>query len=171
MYSIRSATREDIPALITLYQAVAKIPGGIARRIEEITTEYVTSFVEKSLHHGLIYVAEHTDKPGLYAEIHAYRSDLQVFAHILGDLTIVVHPDAQGQGLGKRIFQQLLDEVLEHHPDILRIELLTRESNKRAIALYQKLGFTIEGKLAQCIRSVDDKLEADIPMAWLRADN
>lgn len=34
---------------------------------------------------------------------------------------------------------------------------------------YQTLGFVIEGKMVNRIRSVDGGFEADIPMAWIRA--
>jgi len=50
--------------------------------------------------------------------------------------------------------------------DILRIELIARESNKKAIAFYQKLGFQIEGRLLNRIKT-ESGFEADIPMAWM----
>ena len=80
-------------------------------------------------------------------EIHCYKAGIACFDHLLGDLTIAVDPDYQGQGVGKALFMAVLTEVQENRKDILRIELLTGEANKRAIAFYQSLGFVIEGRM------------------------
>jgi ribosomal protein S18 acetylase RimI-like enzyme len=166
---VRRGTREDAPAIQALYQAVAVTPGGIARLPAEVTTEYVNDFVAQSVERGILIVAEFPDSKRLAGEIHAYRSELHVFRHVMGDLTIAVHPDAQGQGVGRRMFRQLLDEVVAHHPDVTRVELITQEGNARALHLYESLGFRREGRLEGRIRTRDGGVEADIPMAWLRS--
>jgi len=58
--------------------------------------------------------------------------------------------------------------VKEDRTDILRVELIARESNKKAIEFYEKLGFVIEGRFARRIASVGGGFEDDIPMAWSR---
>ncbi len=94
----RTATIEDLDRLMKLYQAVARTEGGIARLEAEITPEYISSFLEKSLATGLIIVGENPDDENeLIAEIHAYKAGIQVFDHVLGDLTIVVHPKLPGK--------------------------------------------------------------------------
>lgn len=171
--TLRSGRQEDAPAIQSLYRTVAAIPGGLARTPSEITDGYVHGFVEHSVERGIIVVAEFpAHLPGstrLAGEIHAYRSDIELFCHVLGDLTIAVHPEAQGQGVGRRLFTRLLDEVKADHPDITRVELITGESNVRAQHLYESLGFRIEGRLEGRIRSENGGVEADIPMAWLRS--
>jgi ribosomal protein S18 acetylase RimI-like enzyme len=59
-----------------------------------------------------------------------------------------------------------LDFVKNNRPDILRIELISRESNLKAIAFYESLGFHREGKLEKRISYSKNDFEADIPMAW-----
>ena len=86
--------------------------------------------------------------PGLAGEVHAYRSELRIFSHVLGELTVAVHPGAQGQGLGRQLFVRLLDVVRREHPDVTRVELITQESNHRALRLYEGVGFQREGRLA-----------------------
>ena len=116
---------------------------------------------------GLIIVAEHPNHPDqVIAEIHAYKPGIQVFDHVLTDLTIVVHPDFQGRRIGRTILTIFLEEVARNHPDIGRVELIARESNEKAIALYQSLGFLIEGRLEMRIKTTDRHYEADIPMGW-----
>ncbi|MEI6410623.1 MAG: N-acetyltransferase [Bacteroidota bacterium] len=163
---IRKASAKDAAAIQRLYTATASFPGGLARMAAEITDTYIEHNLNNALATGICLVAEHPDDSAqLVAEIHCYKLQPAVFKHVLGELTISVHPDFQGQGLGRRIFETLLHEIRDHRPEILRVELITRESNTRAIELYQKLGFQIEGRLENRIEGTQGK-EADIPMAW-----
>ena len=111
----RTATIEDLDRLLKLYQAVARTEGGIARLEHEITPDYISNFLEKSLAAGLIIVGENPDDENeLVAEIHAYKPGIQVFDHVLSDLTIVVHPNFQRKGLVKpslQFFWRKLDET------------------------------------------------------------
>jgi ribosomal protein S18 acetylase RimI-like enzyme len=144
-YTLRAANVADRDPICTLYKKVIRISGGLARREEEVTGEYVAGFIERSLENGIQLVA--IDDKNVVGEIHCYKAGIQCFDHLLGDLTIAVDPDYQGQGVGKALFIALLNEVKENRKDILRIELLTGESNKRAIAFYQSIGFIIEGRM------------------------
>ena len=166
---LREGRREDAPAILQLYKAVGATPGGIARQPAEVTADYVNGFVEHSLESGFLIVAEVDEVAGLAAELHAYRSELNVFRHVLGDLTVAVHPDAQGRGIGRQLFARLLDEVTHRHRDITRIELVTQESNERALRLYESLGFVREGRMEGRIIGPSGLPEADIPLAWLRS--
>lgn len=156
----------DLAKIVLLYQTVANVEGGLARSLNEITEDYVRHNLLASRERGLSLVARFDEI--IVGEIHTYRPIPIVFSHVLSDLTIAVHPDYQQQGIGRALFTHLLTEVNTNHPDILRIELIARESNQRAIAFYQTLGFVIEGKMVGRIRSVGGSFEADIPMAWLR---
>ncbi len=70
---------------------------------------------------------------------------------MLSELTVAVDPNYQGKGIGKLIFQSLLNIIQEERNDILRVELITRESNRKAIQFYQKLGFIIERRFEKRI--------------------
>jgi ribosomal protein S18 acetylase RimI-like enzyme len=163
----RTATLTDIPALVKLYKAVAKVEGYIARLEHEVTEEYVSHFVHKSLESGLIIVGEDETNPEeLIAEIHGYRPGITIFNHVLGDVTFLVHPDHQGKGIGRTILTIFLDEIANNRPDIGKVELFTGESNRRAIGLYQALGFMIEGRMELRYKNPTGSYEADIPMGW-----
>lgn len=163
----RTADIDDVHRLIKLYKAVAQTEGGIARVEQEISESYVRDFLEKSLSSGIIIVGENPDDPEeLVAEVHAYKAGIKVFDHVLGDLTIVVHPKFQGKKLGRTIFTIFLEEVGRNRPDIGRVELIAREGNLKAIELYQSLGFQIEGRLEMRIKTPEGNYEADIPMGW-----
>lgn len=168
LIAIRAGTTGDAPAIMALYRTVAAAPGGIARSPDEVTPDYVEGFVSESLARGVLLVAELDGLPGLAGEVHACRSELRIFSHVLGELTVAVHPAAQGQGLGRQLFVRLLDVVRREHPDVTRVELITQESNHRALRLYEAVGFKREGRLAGRIRNPDGTLDADIPLAWFR---
>ncbi len=164
----RTATPDDIPALVKLYKDVSKVQGFIARLEHEVTEEYVSDFVHKSLERGLIIVGEHETNPGeLIAEIHGYTPGLTIFNHVITDVTLLVHPEHQGKKIGRTIITIFLDEIATNRPDIGKVELYTGESNRRAINLYQSLGFLIEGRMEMRYKNPVGTYEADIPMGWV----
>jgi len=143
-------------------------PGGIARLLTEIDAAYVRGFLGKAVSDGIALVIEND---GLVAaEMHAYRPGLECFSHVFSDLTIAVDPCMQGMGLGRRLFEAFMSIVEKEYSDISRVELIARESNNKAIHLYTSIGFEVEGAFAGRIRNADGSFDADIPMAWLRAD-
>ena len=164
---IRTADIDDFSKIKILYKEVAKHHGGIARQEHEITEDYIENFLKKSLASGLIIVAENPEDPEqLVAEIHAYKAGIGVFNHVLGELTLVVHPAFQSKKIGRTIFTIFLEEIGRNRPDVGRVELIARESNLKAIALYESLGFSIEGRLEMRIKTHEGNYEADIPMGW-----
>ena len=145
--AVRRGRLDDAPAIRELYRTVAATPGGIARTPDEVTPEYVADFVANSLGQGVLLVAELPGFAGLAGELHAWRSGLRVFDHVLGELTVAVHPAAQGRGVGRRLFEVLIDIVTRELPAVTRIELITQEGNERALRLYESVGFRREGRL------------------------
>jgi len=163
----RTADVDDLHRLVKLYKAVARVEGGIARIEHEVTEEYVKNFIHKSLATGLIIVGENPDDPEeLIAEIHGYKAGIKVFEHVLGDVTIVVHPQFQGKKIGRTILTIFLEEIGRNRMDVGKVELIAREGNLKAIELYQSLGFKVEGRLEMRIKTPDHTYEADIPMGW-----
>ena len=64
------------------------------------------------------------------------------FAHC-GGLGMGVHKDYRGQGIGTRLLNDTLDAAKEF--GLERVELEVYTSNTRAISLYLKRGFVVEG--------------------------
>lgn len=58
-------------------------------------------------------------------------------------LVIGVHSDARGKGIGTSLFRHTL--IRANEVNLHRLELTVIADNKPAIALYQKMGFEIEG--------------------------
>ncbi len=165
-FLIRKSSFEDCDLIFDLYQTVSRIEGGLARRQSEISKNYVENFTQKAIQNGAQFVAVDSQTNKIVGEIHCYCLEPAVFAHVLTELTIAVSPHYQGLGIGKQLFETLLKYVTTERKDILRVELIARESNGKAIRLYEKLGFRIEGRFENRIRNAQG-FEADIPMAWL----
>ncbi len=166
----RSATLADKHKLLTLYREVVSRSGGIIREPHEVTEGYIEKFLINSLADGIILVVDDTESDRIIAEIHTYRSSLSVFSHVFEHLTIAVHPSFQNKGIGRTLFTTMLDKVRAEHPDVLRIELISKESNHAARKLYRSLGFVEEGRFKNKVRRKDGGFEADIPMAWMNPD-
>lgn len=168
-YLLKIGSQSDCAEIRLLYERVASIEGGLARKKDEITAEYIAHFVEQSTSSGVIIIATDSSTDKIIGEIHCYNSNIDVFKHVLGELTIAVDPLYQGKGIGRLLFAKLLDIVKREKPQIGRVELIARESNVNAIKFYESLGFRTEGRFEKRIRSVNGNYEADIPMAWHRS--
>lgn len=166
MFQIRSLKANDKEKLFTLYKNVASQNGGISRSVSEIDKNYINSIIKSSLNNGVSFVMDNEDKSEIISEIHCQHIGPAQFSHVLTNVTILVHQDYQGKGLGKQIFTFLLNYLEQKRPDILRLELFTRDSNTKAIEFYEKLGFKIEGKFENRVLLSDNKFESDIAMAW-----
>lgn len=89
--------------------------------------------------------------------------DRPVFAHV-GSLGIGVLADYRGQGVGEALIRAALHQAKIR--GLTRIELTVFENNKPAIALYEKLGFVVEGVHKNKSR-IDGQYENHIFMALL----
>ncbi len=58
-------------------------------------------------------------------------------------LNLCVHPEFQGQGMGKRILRHFLRLAREHNADMALLEV--RASNRPALRLYSRMGFNEAG--------------------------
>ena len=165
-FNTRLAKLKDHEPIYKLYKKVSKTIGGIARTENEIRKDYIFNNLKNSIDSGICLVIDNPDNGEIIAEIHCYKLEPSVFSHVLSELTIVVDSDFQSQGLGKVLFTSLLHMIEKTRIDILRLELIARESNAKAINFYQKLGFKIEGRFENRINNGTQIFEADIPMAW-----
>ncbi len=66
----------------------------------------------------------------------------------MGAIALMVHKDYQGMKVGTKLMEAMLD-VADNWLMLKRLELSVFVDNERAITLYQKFGFVIEGTLVQ----------------------
>jgi ribosomal protein S18 acetylase RimI-like enzyme len=161
---MRTLNVADAAATLKLYCAAASVEAsGLARSPEEFSLEYVQGFIGRAATDGVTLGAFLNDR--LVGEIHAARPGPRQFYHILGDLTVAVHPDAEGKGVGSALFLAFFDAAAAMLPAIKRIELIARSGNLGALRLYERLGFVSEGRLVGRVLLPGGQTEDDIPMA------
>lgn len=161
-------TQEDGAQVFELYRAIAAQPGGFARTADEISLEAVQKTLRHATHNGIAIGAVEKGSGQLVGSIVARKPGPKVFDHVLSDLTIGVHPQFQSRGVGRRLFLDFLEHLQGARHDVLRVELIARESNDRAIRFYESIGFRSEGVFEKRIRNSKGEFESDIPMAWIK---
>jgi ribosomal protein S18 acetylase RimI-like enzyme len=168
---LREAELADVPYIQALYQAAARAGGGLARAAEEVSESYVADFVRHSQQRGMILVLHPAGEPTrVIGELHGYSQGLQVFSHVFENVTMAVHPNYQGRGLGRRLIQGLQNKIRQHLPHIMKIELKCFSHNQQALNLYQNTGFTLEGRQQNRVWVQDDTFADGISLAWFNPD-
>ncbi len=59
-------------------------------------------------------------------------------------LGIAIHPDVHGKGIGKALMQEAINQA-DNWLNLVRLELEVHADNQAAIALYERIGFQLEG--------------------------
>lgn len=163
-FTIITPTFDDVELLYCLYKRVSAQPGGLARTSDEISLEYVQKNLMSGIKRGLAKIIKKDD--AIIGSFILHKLDPEVFSHVLTDGTIMIDPVFQGKGYGSLLIKAVQEEVMLNRPEIMRIEIIARESN-RALALYERLGFVREGRFERRIKRPDGLFEADIPLAWV----
>jgi ribosomal protein S18 acetylase RimI-like enzyme len=163
---IRLAQPHDVVEIFRLYTRVAPT-GGCARMADEITNQYVEEFLTASLQRGFCIVIDHPEGLSeIVGELHAYRSGIRQYNHLLGNLSLVIHPDFQRRKLGRTLLTIFLEEIALHHCSVGKIETVVSEDNTRALTLLTSLGFQIEGRQEMSVRTTDGRYLANIVLGW-----
>src|SRR6056297_1851960 len=86
-----------------------------------------------------------------------------------GEFGLSVHKDYFGLGIGSKLMDQLM-RWGQKSPVIKRMTLFVMHSNKRAINLYKKYGFQIEGVRRKAVRFEDGRVQDLIMMGILKKE-
>lgn len=128
--SVERAERRDAGAILALqklayqseadlYQDYTILP--LTQTLEQITSEFEEQVFLKAVEDGRIVgsVRAHQDEGTCYVG------------------RLIVHPDAQGRGIGR----QLMDAIEREFAEAARFELFTGHLSERNIRFYQGLGY------------------------------
>ncbi|HII01901.1 TPA: GNAT family N-acetyltransferase [Methanosarcinaceae archaeon] len=106
------------------------------------TLAFTEAFIRNFGTDDHVLVAEKDGKVVGMIGIHLLKSARQRHTAALG---MMVRAEFQGQGIGKKLMENILD-LADNWLMLVRIELDVTEDNDRAIGLYRSFGFEVEGK-------------------------
>ncbi len=92
--------------------------------------------------HRLVAVLQDENRVVGMSGVHRFKNRRRHVA----ELGMFVHDDYQDQGIGSKLMEAIID-LSDNWFDLKRLELQVYVDNKRAIHLYEKYGFVIEGTL------------------------
>ena len=111
----------------------------------------------------VLYVFEHGGQKAGMCKLVPLTHRTDHIAYLGG---VAIHPDFAGQGLGEKMMQEILSQAKQS--GLLRIELSTATINDRAIRLYEKTGFQIEGTLRRYSHlKSEGRFLDEVLMSWI----
>ena len=136
---IRNATSQDFSFFYRLYMHPEINPYLLYELMDEAS---FAPIYEELLRSGVLYVFEHQGQSaGMFKFIPLqHRTD-----HIAYLGGVALAPEFAGQGLALSLFDGVFE--LAASKQIRRIELSVATHNQRAIRLYERVGFQVEGIL------------------------
>jgi len=126
---------------------------------------YTREVVERwlsNLQNLIVIVAFYGDKIVGHAQIFKFPHSRRKGT---GELIIYLHQDFHGIGLGTAMLNRLIE--LARKEELHRIGLSVILDNKRAIHLYQKIGFKIEGIMKDTYFGEDGKYHDELVMGLI----
>ncbi|QOV13332.1 GNAT family N-acetyltransferase [Viridibacillus arvi] len=145
--TIKEATKNDAQQMINFYNVVGGETDFLSfgknefnRDVEEYKKFIDSTSLEQN---SIILIATLKDEIIGIASINS--SQKERMKHV-GTLGIVVSEQLVGQGLGRKLMEELINWATSNGVT-KKISLVTREDNTFAIELYEKLGFVKEGLL------------------------
>lgn len=161
---IRKATISDREGIAELYRNVAGNVVGISRRPHEITDTYVYSLLNKRPT-DIVCLVGVDDDGNILGVVHGTKNGLEVYSHILSDLTVIIKPDIQSQGLGKKLSLAFLEHIFTHRTDIMRVEMEVITILK-LVEAFEFAGFVKEAETNKRIKNADGTFSNSVLMAW-----
>lgn len=165
-FTIRAARVDDAPILAAAERQVARVPGRLASRPEELRDEsFRDRIAQLADNEAALYVVVEGEQ-GIVGHAVVEPHKLANVSHVVF-LTIVIHEGHQGQGLGRRLMEHVIAWA-RANPRVEKFELQVRSSNTRAIRLYQSLGFVEEGRKTRRLKYGAGDYQDDVYMAmWV----
>ncbi|HET9055286.1 MAG TPA: GNAT family N-acetyltransferase [Chitinophagaceae bacterium] len=157
---VRNITIPDFDFIYKLYMHPLTNPYLLYEQMDENSFKPVFSDL---LDKKIIYIYSETDTAiGMFKLIPLQHRNSHI-AYLGG---VAIHPDYMGKGYGKKMMMEII--ALGKKLGLLRIELSTAVTNKKAIALYEKAGFEKEGLLRKYTHlKSEGKFMDEVMMSYL----
>jgi ribosomal protein S18 acetylase RimI-like enzyme len=160
-YRILPIAEEHIEGFREVLDTVARERRYLAF-LEAPPAEELAAFVRGNIRKGHAqYVALVDDRVVGWCDILPFDRPTKSHGGVLG---LGILPEHRGRGIGPALIEAAL--AAAKASGLTRVELLVREGNGRAVALYERLGFVREGMKRNAVR-VDGHYENAVCMALL----
>jgi ribosomal protein S18 acetylase RimI-like enzyme len=170
---LRPARKTDLPSLAELERAVVADGRGVVQTLDDLQDRQPMERLTQALDvgAGVWLLAEWADEPGkILGGCRLNQHKASLIRHV-ATLSVEVHPEAQGVGIGRLLVSGALDWARKgasgSDDAVSRVELYVRADNERARSLYESLGFTVEGVRKNFVRLPDGRFVDDLLMGLL----
>lgn len=161
---IEEAQVRDAGQLLEFFEQVAREsdltslePSGLGLSLEQLE-----DYVDSSLQHPeRLFLVARLDNQ-LVGLLNLSTDSNPRLAHV-GEVFVAVAQAYWGHGIGTMLFELLLDWLAET-PTLRRLSLNVQERNQAARALYEKMGFSYEGRQEEAIQLWDGRYETVLLM-------
>jgi ribosomal protein S18 acetylase RimI-like enzyme len=164
--TLRPLTASNGPASRALFLALLLDGRGVVMEPDEVRSEAeLIRQIEEYANDPLSLQLGAFVEGVLAGTIDIKRPNRRMIAHN-GILSMGVHPDFQGLGLGRLLMEELVRWSEGH--GVERIDLYTLADNHRAIGLYRSFGFETLGSRKAYVRRPDGTVADDLYMSRWR---
>lgn len=146
---MRKAEEKDFLAVKEIYRSPHAAPYLFGRTDEDFEELFRERIARKGL--SGMYLLEQEGKVLAIISLIRNRMQCDHIAYLAG---FVVKEDYQGQGLGTELLHQI--EKIASTFAIKRLELEVEVDNHKAIGLFKKMGFDVEGR-KRCVMKLQDE--------------
>lgn len=151
--SFTSVTESDFELVYSIYMEEAINPYMSFEKISELA--FRECFDLMANRDEFLFYQENGVRVGLFSLIYGKWRKHHVAT--IGALAIL--PEHQGKGVASRMMLAVFDRLKER--GIKRLELIVESDNPKAIGLYKKLGFEMEGTLRAYLKRDNDENPID----------
>lgn len=146
-YLIREVKVDDAEKLIEYVNKVSGESDNLTFGIGEfeMTVEKEVEFIESLIDDDNAIMLLAMDGNEIIGQVHYSGGKRKRLKHV-GEFGITVRKDYWGQGIGRMLLEEMI-KWAKASPYCEKINLRVRDDNLKAIALYRKLGFKVEGLL------------------------
>ena len=164
--NICKVSYDDLDNIFELYKKVSYVnTGNLTQFPNEIYKNYIKNEIfENALNLGLCVVVKDNNK--VVGLMKSYTSEYKALAHIMTNTTIMIHPDYQNHGYGKKMVETFLKIIMDEMQHIYMLEIVPHANNIRALDFYLKNNFKIESKTTNRILTQNNTMVDEVKMIW-----
>ncbi|WP_332719148.1 GNAT family N-acetyltransferase [Pelagibacterium mangrovi] len=143
--NIRPATQDDLPQILEIHNDAIRRLDAIWTETEETLADRKAWLNERNANGFAVLVAEQDGMILGHASYGTYRSKPGYRKTV--EHSVYLREDAQGKGAGKALMGALIDDARAKGFHLMVAVIDAR--NENSIALHQRLGFSLAGRLPQ----------------------